>query len=391
MNIVYVLSDSPVKPCGGLGERLMKIIPHLEKEGVNIFGYVAGPGGVVSKSEFKELHVECPDYGNTYPFFYTNFVLDNPPPFKPDVVIATDYGTILAAKALAAKYNSKLVTEFHLAYYSLKKAINEEELKGEMKLDQAARLITLIEEIGATSSDLVIGCSKEYVKDLPWKAKKAVAIQNAIDLENYEKPHKKYEFKGGKKRNLVFIGRMNSQKGVKHLFDYYAVHEGGQRHMVAIPSEHRLQLPEDTALHFVGGGIGGDQYDCMLATVKDNPQKFHIPFVTGQDKIDILKSADAIIFPSVHEPFGIVGLEAFAAGVPLITTRVNGIADYADDTNSIKCDLSAKSIRECIDRLFAMSDNDRSAMIEVGKETAKRFRWDSIAKQMTKQLKELVK
>lgn len=391
MKIVYVLSDSPIKPCGGLGERLMKLVPYLEESGVEIFGYVAGKGGKLSKSEFKELHVECPDYGNTYPFFYTNFVLDNPPPFEPDVVIATDYGTVMAAKALAAKYKAKLVTEFHLAYYSLKNAIKEEELVGELKLDQAARLITLIEEIGATSSDLVVGCSNEYVKDLPWKAKKAVAIQNGIDTENYEKPHTPYQFKGGKKKNVVFIGRMNSQKGVKHLFDYYAVYEGGKRFMTAIPSQYRFTPPEDTAIHFVGGGIGGDQYDCLLETVKNNPQKFHIPFVMGQEKIDILKSADAIIFPSVHEPFGIVGLEAFAAGVPLITSRVNGIADYANDSNSIKCELSALSIRESIEKLFKMPEEEKQRMIQNGKETAKKFNWKDIASKMIEELKNIDK
>lgn len=389
LNVVYVLSDSPIKPCGGLGERVSKLVPILEKE-MNLYIYCCGQGGKISNTECLSLDIEVPNYGNPYPLFYANFVMDNLPPIKPDIVIATDYGTILAAKALAKIYNAKLVTEFHLAYYSLKKVINEHELVGDMKLDQAAKMVELIEKSGAISSDLVIGCSQSYVDDLPWKAKKAVAIQNGIDIEKYEIESKPYKFKGGKKKNIVFIGRMNTQKGVKHLFDYYGLVDKDKRvGLVAVPDEYRLRLPEDTALHFVGGPIGGDQYDALMATVQNSDTKFHIPFVTGQEKIDILKSADAILFPSIHEPFGIVGLEAFASGVPLITTRVDGIADYANNSNSILCSPSSKSIREAIDTLFSMKQEDKEKMINNAKETAKNFNWQEIANKMVKELKNL--
>jgi glycosyltransferase involved in cell wall biosynthesis len=389
LNVVYVLSDSPVKPCGGLGERVSKMIPFLEKE-MNIFIYCAGQGGKVSNTECKDLQIEVPDYGNPYPLFFANFVMDNPPPFKPDVVIATDYGTIMAAKTLAKIYGAKLVTEFHLAYYSLRKVINESELVGDMKLDQAAKMVSLIEETGATSSDLVIGCSSSYAKDLPWPAKKVVAIQNGIDFDKYQVPSEPYQFKGGKKKNIVFIGRINTQKGVKHLLDYYHVFDGHKKALVYIPDEHRLKLPEDTALHFVGGPVGSDQFHALIETVKNSDQKFHIPFVSGQEKINLLKSADAIVFPSIHEPFGIVGLEAFASGVPLITTGVDGIADYANESNSILCSPSARSVREAIDKLLSMDKEDIKKMTENGKKVAKKFRWDEIANQMIAEIKSIM-
>lgn len=386
MKIVYVLSDSPVKPCGGLGERLFQLIPHLEKAGVELYAYCAGAGGKVSNTVCKAINIDAPDFGNPYPLLYANYVMDNPPPFSPDIVIATDNATVMAAKTLAHIYKSKLVTEFHLAYYSLKKIIVEEELKGALKLDQAAKLVTLLEKSAVESSDLIIGCSTNYVKELPWRAKKAIAIQNGIDFEKYQVETPRYEFKGGKKRNIVFIGRMNTQKGLKHLLDYYS------RNMqnVAIPEEHRLKLPEDTALHFVGGPIGGDQYSALMETVKNSKEKFHIPFVSGDEKIALLKSADAILFPSVHEPFGIVGLEAFAAGVPLITTRVDGISDYANEKNSIKCEASAKSILAAIDKLFAMNEKDKLEMITNAKETAKKFKWHEIAETMFYEMKKVM-
>ena len=183
---------------------------------------------------------------------------------------------------------------------------------------------------------------------------------------------------------------MNTQKGLKYLLDYYKTYNDYKQVMVRIPDEYRLKLPEDTALHFVGGPQGGDQYEALLETVKYSDQKFHIPFVMGQEKINILKSADAIVFPSVHEPFGIVGLEAFASGVPLITTRVNGIADYANDSNSIKCELSADSIRQSIDKLWSMPEQEKQEMLSSAKESAKKFNWEEISNQMVSELRSLL-
>lgn len=383
MKVVYVLSDSPVEPCGGLGERLVQLIPHLEKAGVELYAYCAGAGGKVSNTVCKAINIDAPDFGNPYPLLYANYVMDNPPPFSPDIVIATDNATVMAAKTLAHIYKSKLVTEFHLAYYSLKKIIVEEELKGALKLDQAAKMVTILEKSAVDSSDLIIGCSTNYVKELPWNAKRAVAIQNGIDFEKYQTKTPRYDFKGGKKRNIVFIGRMNTQKGLKHLLDFYSRNNQN----VIIPDEHRLKLPEDTALHFVGGPIGGDQYNALMETVRHSKEKFHIPFVSGEEKISLLKSADAILFPSVHEPFGIVGLEAFAAGTPLITTRVDGISDYASDENSIKCEPSAASIRNAIDKLFAMSREERKTLTENAKVVAQKFKWGEIADKMVIELK----
>lgn len=42
-------------------------------------------------------------------------------------------------------------------------------------------------------------------------------------------------------------------------------------------------------------------------------------------------AADVFALPSVHEPFGIVALEAWAAGVPLVAARVGGLKDFVRD------------------------------------------------------------
>jgi glycosyltransferase involved in cell wall biosynthesis len=46
---------------------------------------------------------------------------------------------------------------------------------------------------------------------------------------------------------------------------------------------------------------------------------------------DAYKSADAFLLTSLHEPFGIVILEAWAAGCPVVCTSVGGIPHFTED------------------------------------------------------------
>ncbi len=47
------------------------------------------------------------------------------------------------------------------------------------------------------------------------------------------------------------------------------------------------------------------------------------------------RAAEMFVLPSVHEPFGIVVLEAWAAGVPVIASRVGGIPGFATDRENL--------------------------------------------------------
>ncbi|MBT8046262.1 MAG: glycosyltransferase family 4 protein, partial [Pontiella sp.] len=47
------------------------------------------------------------------------------------------------------------------------------------------------------------------------------------------------------------------------------------------------------------------------------------------------RAAEMFVLPSVHEPFGIVVLEAWASGVPVIASRVGGIPGFAADRKNI--------------------------------------------------------
>lgn len=90
------------------------------------------------------------------------------------------------------------------------------------------------------------------------------------------------------------------------------------------------QVPDArAALDIAGAGTMADA--CLAAARRDPRIRFH-GFVTGAEKDRLLRSADVLLFPSrCWEVVGLVTLEAFAHGVPVIASRTGGIPEFIED------------------------------------------------------------
>jgi glycosyltransferase involved in cell wall biosynthesis len=62
-----------------------------------------------------------------------------------------------------------------------------------------------------------------------------------------------------------------------------------------------------------------------------------LPGLPGGSKelVDAFHAADVFCLPSRHEPFGIVVLEAWAAGLPVVASRVGGIPSFTTDGDDV--------------------------------------------------------
>jgi glycogen(starch) synthase len=57
-------------------------------------------------------------------------------------------------------------------------------------------------------------------------------------------------------------------------------------------------------------------------------------FLSGPHLRTLVHRAGCVVIPSLYEPFGLVALEALAAGAPLIVARTGGLAELVADTGA---------------------------------------------------------
>ena len=112
---------------------------------------------------------------------------------------------------------------------------------------------------------------------------------------------------------ILFVGRMTAQKGPDLLLR-------GQCHVL---KHHR-----DAKLVFVGEGDMRQSMDKLSWELGINYACRFLGNKTGGALSDLFRAADMVVVPSRNEPFGIVILEAWAAGKPVIVTYNGGPAEF---------------------------------------------------------------
>ena len=171
-----------------------------------------------------------------------------------------------------------------------------------------------LEYRGLNSADKVIAVSN-YTKDMVNRyygvpLSNIEVVHNGIDLVDFQPSDIKKLFP--KDKIVLFVGRLTYQKGV----DYFL--ESAQKVLKDHP---------DTIFLVVGHG---DKYEelIMKSAQLGISHKVMFPgFLTGKQLRSCYHMADVFVMPSVSEPYGIVALEALAAGTPTVISKQSGVSE----------------------------------------------------------------
>jgi glycosyltransferase involved in cell wall biosynthesis len=140
----------------------------------------------------------------------------------------------------------------------------------------------------------------------------------------------------------------------------------------------------DARLWIVGGATALDHrayrasYDQaraeLLAPVRDAIVELGV--VTDSDLAAIYGLADVVMLPSLEEGFGLVALEALAAGVPLVASDRPPFTEFLDGSCATLVDpRSAEAIAAGLEQALAATP----ARTEAGLRRAHSFSWSRVA------------
>ena len=106
--------------------------------------------------------------------------------------------------------------------------------------------------------------------------------------------------------------------------------------------------------------------------------------LSEEEMIELYSAADQFILPSLHEPFGIVLIQAMATNTPIVTTNVGGILEVVDNTAITVKSRSSKLLKKGIETYI----NDKKLAKKNAKNARKRvvdnFDWKIVGRQVEK-------
>jgi glycosyltransferase involved in cell wall biosynthesis len=114
--------------------------------------------------------------------------------------------------------------------------------------------------------------------------------------------------------------------------------------------------------------------------------------VSNEDVPQYLVASDVFVLPSLYEGFGIVILEAMAAGLPVITTNVGGPPDIIKDgVNGYLVEV--KNSEQIADRVIRiLNDNGlKEKMSENNRMEVKKYSWESVTMQLESLFRSIIK
>jgi glycosyltransferase involved in cell wall biosynthesis len=122
----------------------------------------------------------------------------------------------------------------------------------------------------------------------------------------------RHQYVHGDEQLICYVGRLVYEKGVRTL-------------IAALP-EVRQQIP-GVKLVIAGTGPMQDELRQLAHAYGVSNHVIFAGYISDDARDKLLMAADAAVFPSLYEPFGIVALEAMRYNCPVVVSRTGGLAE----------------------------------------------------------------
>lgn len=146
---------------------------------------------------------------------------------------------------------------------------------------------------------------------------------------------------------------------------------------LVIQTVSRLRSEADAYLLQVGGRFTGEQ-EQLVERLGLRRYVRSIPFADETTLRRAYRTADVLLFPSLYEGFGFPVLEAFASGLPVVTSGAGGLREVGGDATVV---VEGRDPAAYVQALEALSDDAarQELLIARGRVRAREYSWQKTA------------
>ncbi len=166
---------------------------------------------------------------------------------------------------------------------------------------------------------------------------------------------------------VLYVGNVKPHKNLSRLIEAFAVVRNDLRDH---PRYHRILL-------FIIGDELARHSDLRRAVLKSRmqPHVRFLGFVPPQTLKAFYACAEAFVFPSLYEGFGLPPLEAMAHGTPVVASNVSALPEVVGEAALLVNPENVFDISRAL-RQVLVDDELRHRLAELGRQQVARFSWE---------------
>ena len=312
------------------------------------------PKELLANKNFQEKLIPFPRFWNRFRLPLAimrdkpNIFLEltsNIPPYSPDK-------TIVLIHDLAFRF-------FPEAYSKYEQMLQENAIRTALK-----RASVIVFTTKANHDDFI----KFYGKP---KAK-TIIIPIAYDSSSF---NKSVTGKASDFPYFLSVGRIEKRKNTLRIVEAFELFKENNS------TNHKLML--------VGkNGFGSDEVEKKISSSKYKKDIIVKGFVKNSELPLLYKNANAFLYPSLYEGFGLSDLESMAVGTPVITSNIPTIKEVIGDAAILVNPEDIISISDAMTKL-ATDKNYQKSLIQKGNLVIKKYSWDKTAAEYYKLINEI--
>lgn len=377
MRILMLSWEYPPRVVGGLAHVVAEISRALVKEGNEVEVITALDQGLPA-TEIDEgvvVHRVAPYHGRPLNFFSWVHQLNLAMLEKGveicrrssfDLIHVHDWLVAYPGKGIKHIFHMPLIATIHATEFGRNEGLHTEE----------QRYIGDV-EWWLTFEAWKVTCCSRYMREevqavfnLP--SDKIAVVANGIRPKAFQiealDPEVRIRFAAPEEKIIFFIGRLVREKGVQLLLEALPMirkYHPGVRAIIAGRGPYEEELRRIVLV------LGLDRHVTFTGYIDEDIRN------------QLYAHADVAVFPSLYEPFGLVALEAMAAGTPVVAGNTGGFAETVEhDINGLKAKSgSAGDLAGQVNRILADPELARRLSARGLKDVEDKFAWSSLARQ----------